>query len=406
MKKTLAILLSSGLFKAALLIQSSVIIWQAGPAAYAEFGYYILFAQMASTLFTVGVVPVYIRNLAEKEIGKAHAKTISLGGIRQFVVIGLCVLVLVTSSLDVIGFFEDRRPVPALVLSASIGLISILVPIIVLRGFYFPIIASSLLYLFGVTGSAFMFPFLSPGIYLVLFCSVPAGLAIFLAVVYVCYSVPISDLDLFPIAPKKIWAASREIAPVFFPNVFWMAMFFAFTHRVNQWAPTPDIFSWYAIGLLMFGVLVYAPNTLAPIFLRNIVKFDISGGHRYSLLASFTLILFSLIVVLGIWGTLELTNWITLPSEAIPIWRPLLLAGCIGAGFSPLTAFLVQSRNAMLIIIGAISWTFTAHIWFSIAPDQFAMAYLAGFLMALISLIATTLFVTKRGLSALLANKE
>ena len=315
MKTSLALIASAGVFKVTPLIQSSLIISVSGADVYAKFGYYLLFAFMASTLFTVGVVPAYIRNFTEQETNKETPVGATVSALRQFVLFGFFGLILIVSSANLFGFFDNRSVYVALILSLSIGLNSMLVPILNIRGVWKSVVWGASVYLLSTAGFAIVQPYVSSDMFLILFCLPPAGLACFLIFIYARHVTISDELGIWPLKRTQITAAAHDIMPVFAPNVFWMIMLFLFSHRVSEWAPQPEIFSWYAIGLQLFGVFVFIPNTLAPVFLRQMVRTQTDNTYAYTLQLTFTLIGSSALFLLVLWGVDSQTNLFTFSQE-------------------------------------------------------------------------------------------
>lgn len=388
MRKTLTLLITAATFKVTPLLQSFIIIYFAGAAYYADFGYYLIVAMFTSAILSTGVVPAYIRMIGREVSGPVSAIDLS-----RFVILAIVFIILVFLIVIYLGLFSQGNGFVALVLGLSLGINTSLMPILIVTGEIKVVLLSNLLFLVLSSTIATFSGWVPKHLFQLLFLASPC----FLSILFIVQFWRSNKSELLKNANRSflysISVAAKEIAPVFVPNVFWMGMLFLFSHRVSILVATPDIFSWYAVGLQIFGIFVFIPNSVAPLFLLKMSDTTSKESKRFGYLLTFTIISVGMIIYLMLWALIVKTPVFQIDNSALHIWMFISGAGVLAAGVAPLNSFLVREGKAYLIGIGAIIWAVVAHVGLVLVPYPFEMVFLTAYFCAYLTLIGTVYLV-------------
>lgn len=387
MHRVISFVIANVAVKATPLLQSVVIIFLVGPTYYARIAPYFVIAAFASTLFTTGIVPGYTRSIGEKTAGVLPENSATPSDYVGFVICAVPVSVVLIFGFSYMGAFGDFKPSVAALFSVSTGLVAILVPILLVMRRLLPTLIAVYAFFIASIAAAVTTKWLPVESYQYVFVLASLLLALVLAHLFATQKLEGDTRTIGPLRIKRLALVMRDIAPVFFPNVFWMAMLFWFANRVSQSQSDPEIFSWYVTGLQIFGVLSFIPNSLAPLILLRLTSNTAQAGYTQAMKTSFAILAAALCVFAAILGVIYL-----LPSDMITevqrqVWLPMIAAGCFASTFAPLNAYLVKQRRATLIFPGAIVWAIIAHGWMFFDPSGFPHGFLAAYCFAWCALL-------------------
>jgi len=382
MLRLLSFVMANFAIKATPPLLSTVVISLSGPAYYAQIAYYFVISSFVSSLFTTGIVPGYTRSIGEKTKGGLSETSASPSDYVVFVVcavpISIC-LILAFDSLGVLGQFHAGV---AAFFSVSTGLIAILVPILLVMNRSRATIVAVYVFLLGSVAIAITSKWLSVMSYQYVFVVPSILLTLILAYLFSMQEADTGRRVIAAFHLKRITLVIRDIAPVFFPNVFWMTMLFWFANRVSHTQSDPAVFSWYVTGLQIFSVLSFIPNSIAPLILLRLTSRNAKTGYNQTIKTSFVILAAALCVFAILLGVI----YFILPHKVTDVqqqvWLPMIAAGCFASTFAPLNAYLVKQRHAFLIFPGAIVWAIVAHVWMSYDPGAFPLAFFTAYLAA------------------------
>ncbi len=387
MGKGSILIINAALLKATPLLQNMVIIYFAGAAFFADIGYYYVVAIFTSTFLTAGIVPAYIRAISNPTGCGATA----LDFIR-FIATSLVAVTIGVVIASYTGFFGPRSGVVALLLGVSLGLNGLLMPILVITGARYIILASNTLF-FTVSLFIALFSGQFPiSIFQYMILIAPWSLTVLFAVQFWRTNRATLGSGLKRSLWRSIKISAREVAPVLFPNVFWMAALFVFSHRVSVMVDSPEVFSWYVIGLQLYGVFVFIPNSLAPLFLYRMGGSTSAESVRFCFQSSIAILCIGLFVFVLAWSAAAQLRLLQFNVDAVNIWMYISGGGVVAAGIAPMNAHLVREHRAYLIGVGALVWALLAHVGLSWMPGAFERVFLMAYIFAYLTLVATVSF--------------
>lgn len=382
MRRFFSFVMSSVSVKATPLMQSVVVIFLVGPTYYAGIAPYFVIAGFVSSSFTAGIVPGYTRSMGEKAAGVLPEHSASPSDYVSFVICAIPISVCIIFGFSYFGALGDFEPSIAALFSVSTGIIATLVPILLVTRRLLPTLIAVYTFFIASILVAATTKWLPVTSYQYVFVLPSLLLALALSHLFFTHKLEDGRRTIGPLRINRIALVIRDIAPVFFPNVFWMAMLFWFANRVSQSQSGPEIFSWYVTGLQIFSMLSFIPNSLAPLILLRLTSNTAQVGYTQTIRTSFAILAAALCVFAAILGVIYL-----LPSDMIievqrQVWLPMIAAGCFASTFAPLNAYLVKQRRATLIFPGAIVWAIIAHVWMFFASSGFPEAFLVAYFFA------------------------
>lgn len=386
MQRSIASLFVLGFFKSATILQSAIIIYLSGAAFYADFGYILIVAIFMASFFTMGIVSNYVLAMASPvPIGCSQKDLLHF--VAAMFLVGISMFLIASIS----GFFANRNAMIVLVVSVFFALNSLLLPILIVKSSKIFLLCATIAYTILTLAFATQSNYVSKESFELLF-AIP-HLALFLALGWKFYSTYYEDKpnDVQTHILSSLKNAGKLVLPVFVPNVLWTAAVFLFSHRVSLLLENPSDFGAYSVGLQIFAILVFIPNSLAPLLLAKFAVQDsrtnFTASWRFSAASMLTasVAVISLIIVNA--TRILPTNFQTV-AEQIP-W--LIAGGVIASGFAPFSNYLVGERKAIRIIFATLSWAFVAHFGISIFPENYDKIFFASYLAALIALSVATL---------------
>lgn len=379
MRRAFYFVTSSAAIKAAPLAQSALIIYLAGPGYYAEIARYFVISSFVSTLFTTGVVPGYTRSAGEKYINKLSNSSASPFDYVLFVMSAIPISAAIVIALYVIGALGEFNPAVAITYSVSVGLISLLVPVSLILDKLNSTMLAVYLSLLSSVAVGFASAYLPVSIFQYVFVVPFLLLAIAMLFLFSINNQQLNDYKKIKnIDFRRLRLVIQDIYPVFVPNVFAMLMLFLFAHRISQNESSADYFSWYVVGLQLYGALSFVPNSLAPLILLRFTLNETDDGYKESIKYSLYTILIAFAVLVAAVVVVELMFRNIFTSTQMQIWVPMLVAGCFASSVAPLNAFLIKQHRASYIFPGTIVWAVIAHLWLTFDQDAFPHAFLAA----------------------------
>ncbi|EGR9013197.1 hypothetical protein I8D63_002848 [Vibrio parahaemolyticus] len=374
--ESVLVLLSSLIQKTVPLFFGLVVLKYFGSEYYSSFSYNIVFSVMFTVVITAGLAPSLIKDVLEEEEIKRSVVVEKYISVVLFSVVfvsllSFIIMTLLSESNMYEIFFMHILAIGVVVvsllipLSQSIGLAN---KVIKLSLFFFLLLF--LFFVFSFSYEENLFIFLYSVSYLIfgsLLILILINQRLITKNIFLQMSINVYCLNLNRIFRKVIW--------IFAPNAIWMLVIFVFHTVLKTNEDTMDTYQWFALGYQLFSIIVFLPNSMAPIIIRRFVQ-----GKGFSIHDAIKISLFYIAIALVFIFVSYFSFVFIFPDVLIDIDIVLCttLAGAFSAGVAPITQYLI-SRAKAYYLLPAVS-LFSLIIF--IVCFDFLNYYYMGFLIS------------------------
>lgn len=358
------LLFASALQKATPLLIGYLILRFYGESNYANFAYSLIVAFSATAVISAGVAPSLIVDVLNSE----NKREVSLRYLK---------VILVTSAIVIsilwVAYIKNYFQVD-----------DFLFVIVLLYGILLSSILSPLLYALEkarkVSASFFALNFL---LIVGIFCAKNAGYAAYFKVYALLvffnalYLLNLSlkyhdqaclDCNENHLRLSDFFLIYKRVSGLFIPNAIWMASLFLFNTYVKENQHTASGYPWFAFGYQLFSFLVFIPNSLLPLFIKNFTSGTQDARRDLCKVLSVSLLYFtcSLFVVIFFICTHSIFPNIFPKDFNVYIFLMSALSGVFAAAIAPLSQWCTSIGKQIYIIIPACIWATVSFICLSV----------------------------------------